>query len=139
MYAVLVALCFSCIVVPDKRANATIQCNVLEVPATGSPHRYRNERVKFALEDDSLKIHSQHFNLDLARNEPLEKTIPVAKLARKQFVFKDKYNGLYKVLYAEQMWKSEIYLYLYIISLKRPAPIYLFTNDPNFNPALRAD
>lgn len=138
MSVVLVVLCFSCIV-PDKRANATIQCNVLEVPIRGLPHRYRNERVRFALEDDSLKIHSQHLDLDFARNQSLDRALPVVKEVRKQFVVKDKFNDSYKVLYAEQTWKSQVYLYLYIISLKHPAPIYLFTNDPNFNPAAKTD
>src|SRR5690349_9729435 len=100
---VLVALCFSC-VAPDKRTNATIQCNVLEVPTKGRPHRYRNERVKFTLENDSLKIHSQHFDLIFSRNSPLEKTLPFINIVRKQFVFKDKANELYKVLYARQIW-----------------------------------
>jgi hypothetical protein len=135
---VLVALCFSCIA-PDRRANATFQCNVLEVPRKGSPHRYRNERVKFAWEYDSLKIHSQHFNLDFARNQLLEKTLPVITAARRQYVFTDQNKDEYKVLYAEQTWKSRNYLYLYIINLKHPAPIYLFTNDPYFNCVPRAD
>lgn len=132
---VLVALCFSCIL-PDRRLNATLQCNVIEVPRRGVPHRYQNELVRFAWEYDSLKIHSQHVNLDFMRNQLLEKTLPAIDEVRKQFVFTDQYNDQYKVVYTEQTWKSKIYLYLYVINLKHPAPVYMFTNNPyfSFNP-----
>jgi len=112
---------------------------VLEVPRKGAPHRYRNERVKFALEDDSLKIYSPHINLFLARNQIHEKTLPSIKEVRRQFVFKDQFDEEYKVLYAKQTWKSIPYMYLYIISMKHPAPVYLFTNDPNCSYMPKAD
>jgi hypothetical protein len=127
---IAVLMCVSCLPA-DYRMNAALQCNVLEVPLKGTPHKYKNELVKFYLEDDSLRIHSQHVNLEFAR-ERLERMLPPIRQVKKQFVLKDQSNELYKVLYTQDKSNSKLYLYLYIISLRHPAPVYLFTNDPNY-------
>ena len=130
---IAVLICISCL--PAKyQTNAALQCNIIEVPLKGSPHRYKNELVEFYLKDDSLKIQSRHVSLAFARRQQLERSLPVINHVKKQFVFKDQSNELYKVLYTRNESNSKIYLYLYIVNLKQAAPIYLFTNDPNYAP-----
>jgi uncharacterized alpha/beta hydrolase family protein len=126
-----VLMCFSCMQA-DHRTNAALRCNVLEVPLKGSPHKYKNELVKFYLKNDSLSIHSLHLNLTFSRNEQLESRLPAINHVRKQFIFKDQSNELYKVLYTQNKSHSKFYLYLCIVNVRHAAPMYLFTNDPAY-------
>ncbi|HEV8513055.1 MAG TPA: hypothetical protein VGQ59_07245 [Cyclobacteriaceae bacterium] len=95
--------------------------------------RYKNERVLFAVKNDSLLIKSSHVSLSLLRmrhpkNHYAIKNYPLTY----QFMFTDGRKEVYEVLYIQNPAGAK--LYLYILNIKHFNPAYMFTNDPDFNP-----